>query len=241
MMVVERAAEDGSKRVVGLITSRDLLRIMAAGLKDSDGYGVVVSDEDVMKRVICDYMTPISQVIYGRPDETVGTCRTLMAKVGIKCLPILSKEGRVEGLITAKDINAFGLSASDKGGKKFGMDISERVGLSSDTSMAEPPTYMHTHLALEQSPLYVNIGVAELPHPWKTEESVGFSQRGKGEQFVELPVVCSRFVPVECERLYIDYRKRRFDLPLIPCVNVCTLPTHICGDRSWTPGSDHGS
>ncbi len=182
MMVVERAPDSGQKRVVGLLTSRDLLRIMAAGLKDADGYGVPVSDEDVMNRVIGDYMTPISQVIYGRPDETVGMCRTLMAKLGIKCLPILSKEGRVEGLITARDINDFGLSATDKGGKKSYLnDVSERVGLSSDTSMAEPPTYMHTHLALEQSPLYVNIGVAELPHPWKTEESVGFSQRGESD------------------------------------------------------------
>jgi CBS domain-containing protein len=175
MMVVEMAENGQQKRVVGLLTSRDLLRIMAHGIKESDG-----DDPNVLDLVVGEFMTPISQVIYGRPDETVGMCRTLMAKLGIKCLPILSKEGRVEGLITARDMNDFGLSASDKGGKKSYLnDISERVGLSSDTSMAEPPTYMHAHLALEQSPLFVNIGIHEMPHPWKTHEGVGFSHRGE--------------------------------------------------------------
>ena len=177
MMVVE-AADDGiHKRVVGLLTSRDLLRILAAGIRENDN----LKGDDILDLSIGDYMTPISQVIYGRPDETVGMCRTLMAKLGIKCLPILDNEGRVEGLITARDMNDFGLSASDKGGKKSYLnDISERVGLSSDTSMAEPPTYMHAHLALEQNPLFVNLGLHEMPHPWKTDESVGFSQRDHG-------------------------------------------------------------
>jgi CBS domain-containing protein len=176
MMVVGEADDGVHKRVVGLLTSRDLLRIMAAGIREDDN----ITSQDILDRRIDAYMTPISQVIYGRPDETVGMCRTLMAKLGIKTLPILDKAGRVEGLITARDMNDFGLSASDKGGKKSYLnDISERVGLSSDTSMAEPPTYMHAHLALEQSPLFVNIGMHELPHPWKTDESVGYSQRGE--------------------------------------------------------------
>jgi CBS domain-containing protein len=176
MMVVDAADDGVHKRVVGLLTSRDLLRILAAGIRENDN----LKGDDILDVCIGDYMTPISQVIYGRPDETVGMCRTLMAKLGIKCLPILDKEGRVEGLITARDMNDFGLSASDKGGKKSYLnDISERVGLSSDTSMAEPPTYMHAHLALEQNPLFVNLGVHEMPHPWKAGENVGFSQRGE--------------------------------------------------------------
>jgi CBS domain-containing protein len=176
MMVVNTEANDEHhKIVVGLITSRDLLRVMAAGFKDGD-----CSHSEIMNRVISNHMTPISQVIYGRPEETIGMCRTIMAKLGIKCLPILSSQGRVEGLITARDMSDFGLSAADKGGKKnYLNDISERVGLSSDTSMAEPPTYMHAHLAMEQSPLFVNLGVAELPHPFKTEDGCGNNQRGE--------------------------------------------------------------
>ena len=175
MMVVE-IDSDQHKKVLGLLTSRDLLRIMAAGIKEGD------SNDEIMNRKISDFMTPITQVVYARPDETIGMCRTIMAKLGIKCLPVLSKEGRVEGLITARDMSDFGLTAADKGGKKNYLDISERVGLSVNTSMAEPPSFMHAHLALEQSPLFVNVGVAELPHPFKSEEGVSRNQRDHGPQ-----------------------------------------------------------
>lgn len=172
MMVVEIDSEQ-HKKVLGLLTSRDLLRVMAAGIKDGD------SNDDIMNRPIVDFMTPISQVVFARPEETIGMCRTIMAKLGIKCLPVLSKEGRVEGLITARDMSDFGLTAADRGGKKnYLNDISERVGLSTNTSMAEPPSFMHAHLALEQSPLFVNVGVAELPHPFKSEGGVSRNQRG---------------------------------------------------------------
>jgi hypothetical protein len=171
MMVVDTQA---NKRVKGLMTSRDLLRIMAAKLKDGD------SPDSIMDEKVGKFMTPISQVIFVRPEETVGMCRTIMAKLGIKALPVLSKEGQVEGLITARDISDFGLEAKDRGGKtSFLRDVSERVGLSSNTSMAEPPPYLQAHLALEQTPLFINVGVAELPHPFKTPEGCGMNHRGK--------------------------------------------------------------
>ena len=174
MMVVDEDISDiGHRRVVGLLTSRDVLRIMASGIKDNE------PSDNIMDRIVGDYMTPISQVIYARPEETVGMCRAIMAKLGIKCLPVLSKEGRVEGLITARDMSDFGLSAKDKGGKQSYLnDVSERVGLSSDTSMAEPPTYLQAHLGLEQVPLFVNVGVAEMPHPFKSDEGSAMNQRG---------------------------------------------------------------
>ena len=154
---------DAERRVVGLLTSRDLLRIMALGIKEEE------SNDKILSRVVGDYMTPISQVIYGRPEETVGMVRTIMAKLGIKCLPILFRDGRVEGLITARDMSDFGLTAKDKGRKQSYLnDVSSRVGLSSNTSMVDPPQYLRAHLALEQSPLFVNVGHAALPHPFKT-------------------------------------------------------------------------
>ena len=170
MMVLEPE----NKRVVGLVTTRDLLRVLAAGLKESE------SPEAVMNRVIVDFMTHISQVIYGRPDESIGVARTLMAKLRIKCLPILSKDWKVEGLITARDMSDYGLSAKETGGKRAYLDnVSERVGLSSDTSMAEPPTYLKAHLALEQTPLFANVGVSSLPHPFKTADAESGSANGK--------------------------------------------------------------
>lgn len=167
--------DDDKKHVVGLVTSRDLLRCIALGIKEE------ASDAEMLDRVIGDtVMTPIGQVIYARPEESVGMCRTIMAKLGIKCLPVLSRDGRVEGLITARDMSQYRFSAEDKGGKKSYLnDVSERVGLGSNTSMADPPAFMQAHLALEQTPLFMNVGVAELPHPYKTEDGVGMNHRGE--------------------------------------------------------------
>lgn len=160
-------------KVVGLTTARDLLRVMNGGFKHGDSYEVVFN------RKVGEFMTPISKVIYARPEETIGICRSIIAKLGVKCLPILSN-GRVEGLITSRDMAEFGLDAADKGGKKHYLENqSERVGLSTNTSMAEPPAYIKAHLAMQQKPLFMNVGSAELPHPYKTPESCGITRRGK--------------------------------------------------------------
>lgn len=176
MMVLDTSRKDASKisrRCVGLLTSRDLLRIMASGVKRGD------SNDAILEQHVGDFMTPISQVIYGRPEETIGMCRTIMTKLGIKCLPILSREETVEGLITARDMSDFGLNAKDKGGKQAYLnDVSERVGLKAGTSMADPPAYLRAHLALEQTPLFMNAALSMLPHPYKTANNVGRSQRG---------------------------------------------------------------
>ncbi len=198
MMVVDRdtssstSNDDGNKnfhgsvsnqrgRVVGMATSRDLIRIIHSGLraKDLDGDGIVDSEAEIFNLKVGDYMTPITQVIYARPEETIGTCRSIMAKLGVKCLPILS-HGRVEGLVTSRDMSDYGLDATERGGKKhFLENRSERTGLSSsNTSMAEPPAYIKAHLKMQKSPLYMNLGVAELPHPYKTPESCGMNRRG---------------------------------------------------------------
>lgn len=161
-------------KVVGMITSRDLLRIINAGFKDEE------SDSNIFERKLGDYMTPITQVIYARPEETIGMCRSIMAKLGVKCLPILS-HGRVEGLVTARDMSNYGLDAAERGGKKLFLEsVCERVGLSSNTSMAEPPAYLRAHLALQQNPLFMNVGMWELPHPFKTAAGCGGSRRDFG-------------------------------------------------------------
>jgi CBS domain-containing protein len=181
MMVVDRSDTikrkaattlDMKQKCVGLITSRDILRMMASSIKEGK------SSEEVLNQQIFNQMTPINQVIYGRPDETIGMCRAIMAKLGIKCLPILA-DGRVEGILTSRDMADFYFDPKDRGGKQnYLRDISERVGLTSDTSMAEPPVFVRQHLALKHAPLYLNVGVVEYPHPFKTADGIGSSRRG---------------------------------------------------------------
>lgn len=187
MMVVETADTNSTEnslvggKVVGMATSRDLLRIINSGLKDGD------SPDEILKKKVGEYMTPISQVIFARPEETVKMCRSIMAKLGVKCLPILSN-GTVEGLVTARDISNYGLDAKDRGGKKHYLEsVSERVGMGSNTSMAEPPSYMtENEYSMHQEHIYANISVSELPHPYKKSTSCGMNRRDFGPDEVTM-------------------------------------------------------
>ena len=170
-MMVTESKED--RTIVGLITSRDLLRILSKSILDGRKDGL-------SERSIRDNMTPRSMVVYARPDETMGVCRTIMAKVGIKCIPVLSRDGKVEGLITEKDMTDFTTGVSGRGGKKnYLKDVSQRVGLGNHTSMADPPDYIQAHLAFEQSPMHTNVGLAEYPHPFKADINSGVDHRGE--------------------------------------------------------------
>lgn len=70
MMVVDRSStvKKREQKCVGMITSRDLLRMLAADIKEGK------SPEDILNDRIRKQMLPINQVIYGRPDETIGMC-----------------------------------------------------------------------------------------------------------------------------------------------------------------------
>lgn len=178
MMVVDRSENrqtttEMKTKCVGMITSRDILRMMSDSIKEGK------TSEEVLNEPISEQMTPINQVIYGRPHETIGQCRAIMGKLGIKCLPILSG-GRVEGILTARDMSDFYIDPEDRGGKKnYLRDVSDRSGLNENTSMAEPPVFVMQHLALRHAPLYMNVGVAEYPHPYKTEGGIGSSRRSE--------------------------------------------------------------
>ncbi len=49
--------------------------------------------------------------------------------------------------------------------------------------MADPPSYLKAHLALEQAPLFVNVGSFALPHPFKTPDG----RAGRSQRDVSLP------------------------------------------------------
>mmetsp|Transcript_25086 Transcript_25086/g.47144 ORF Transcript_25086/g.47144 Transcript_25086/m.47144 type:complete len:579 (-) Transcript_25086:73-1809(-) len=180
LMVVDKSTNINSEthqkgKVLGMMTSRDLLRRFSKGRLEGRSFDEVGGER------VEDFMTPLNKVVYGRPEETVGQARDVMAKVGIKCLPIMSKEGRVEGILTARDMTDYGLDAKDKGGKEaFLNSISGRVGMSEHASMADPPSFMAYELNAMNKPLYVNVGTDAMPHPFKTESGVAGNKRLHG-------------------------------------------------------------
>jgi hypothetical protein len=81
--------------------------------------------------------------------------------------------------LTTRDLSDFYFDAQDRGGKKnYLTNVSGRIGLTG-ASMAEAPMFLRGHLALSHDPLYLNVGVAEYPHPFKFEDGVGGNRRGE--------------------------------------------------------------
>lgn len=77
---------DGSRRLVGILTSRDLR-----------------SRADLSQKVR-DVMTGKERLVCGDETTTLTEARAILNKNRIEKLPIIDKEGRIKGLITIKDI-----------------------------------------------------------------------------------------------------------------------------------------
>lgn len=82
--------EDDEGRLVGLVTHRDVLRLLVRGLRAEGGGAVLVSD--IMKSAPVT-VTPATPTI-----EAVG----LMRSRGVGCLPVV-EDGVLVGIVTAKD------------------------------------------------------------------------------------------------------------------------------------------
>lgn len=79
---------DPEGRVLGIFTERDLVRIIAEGIR---------LDTDIRNA-----MTRNPVVIY--EDEPVSRAVTIMAEKRIRHLPIVDRKGLLKGIVTARDI-----------------------------------------------------------------------------------------------------------------------------------------
>ncbi|MCD5383598.1 IMP dehydrogenase [candidate division WOR-3 bacterium] len=105
---------DGEKRLVGILTKRDMLF------------------EEETDKVISEVMTT-SPLITGRPDISVDEAIALFKKSKVEKIPIVDDEGRLLGLITIKDIMSkrlFPFSTKDSLGR---LRVSAAVGIGKDT------------------------------------------------------------------------------------------------------------
>jgi CBS domain-containing protein len=120
-------------KVLGMISSRDLLRRIHQHSLDEWSLDAVHGE------LVESFMTPLASLVFARPEETVAKASEVMAHTDRVMLPVISSEGRVEGIVTAKDFLGFGVQAKEKGGKEaYLKDMAGRTG-AEQTSMAEPP------------------------------------------------------------------------------------------------------
>lgn len=78
-------AVDGDRRLRGLLTERDLRFVGSEGL-------------------VSDRMTPLEGLVTHEGVPSTGTASELMVRHKVKKLPLVDAEGRLRGLITAKDL-----------------------------------------------------------------------------------------------------------------------------------------
>lgn len=93
---------DTNQKVVGILCKRDY-----------------IFEENKDKRAV-DCMTPLKNLIYGKPNTPVTDAKKIFQKNKIEKLPLLDREGRLKGLITAKSIvnyEKFPYSTKDKDGR----------------------------------------------------------------------------------------------------------------------------
>lgn len=79
--------------VVGIITERDLLQRVLAERRDPARTPV---DEVMTSEVLCCH-----------PDTSIDEARTVMKNRRIRHLPVVGADGRLQGLISIGDLNAF--------------------------------------------------------------------------------------------------------------------------------------
>jgi CBS domain-containing protein len=79
--------------VIGIITERDLLQ------------RVLAERRDPARTLVDEVMT--SEVLCCHPDTSIDEARTVMKNRRIRHLPVVSSDGRLQGLISIGDLNAF--------------------------------------------------------------------------------------------------------------------------------------
>lgn len=105
---------DTNQKVAGILCKRDY-----------------IFEENKDKRVI-DLMTPLKSLIYGKANMPMIEAKRILQKNKIEKLPLLSKDGQLKGLITAKSIinyEKFPYSTKDTNGR---YQVGAAVGIVKD-------------------------------------------------------------------------------------------------------------
>lgn len=87
------------QRVAGIITERDVLR------------RVVAERRDPAEVRVSEVMT--TQLVCGQPEMTVETARKIMRQKRVRHLPIVDDQGRLKGIVSIGDLNAFELDGQE--------------------------------------------------------------------------------------------------------------------------------
>lgn len=90
---------DEAGQVAGIVTERDVLRRVVARRRDP---GEALVGEVMTQEVVC-----------CRPEATVDEARAVFKHRRIRHLPVVGEDGRLEGMISIGDLNAWQLDGAE--------------------------------------------------------------------------------------------------------------------------------
>lgn len=98
-------------------------KIGAAVVTDGDRVAGMFSERDVLRRVVGEQRDPVqtrvgevmtAEVVCCRPETSIEEARSAMRNRRIRHLPVVNQEGRLLGLISIGDLNAYHLNTQEK-------------------------------------------------------------------------------------------------------------------------------
>lgn len=89
-------------QLLGVISDRDVLRRSSPALDEDDDGNLPAPDAELLKQTADTFMT--KDLITVLPDTLIDTSAILLLEHNISCLPIVSEEGLVLGILTWKDM-----------------------------------------------------------------------------------------------------------------------------------------
>jgi protein phosphatase PTC7 len=152
--------QDKSERIVGIMTTKDVIKtIMACGKPDPFDGGALSGWNQKVKRV----MTPSKDLVFLEPNGTLEEARALLALSGRRHLPILSGSTLL-GVIAPKDLakHLYLQRPEAQSAKYSSLQLSSHRGLPLGTRLHAP-----LGSAQQIAPIAMRSGVCSLPHPGK--------------------------------------------------------------------------
>lgn len=148
------------REVIGLFTSKDLLRELARYPNKAAGLNAKAHE----------FMVPLSQMVFCSPQDSLYRCLAVMTELKIRNIPVVV-DNQVAGILNVNDITDFTFSKEELGGKKaYIKNISERKGLRKGVGITSSPNNPAQHI-------FASVGSCALPHPFKSAGSVSANAR----------------------------------------------------------------
>lgn len=143
------------KSVEGLLTERDVLKVLAERPRDA---ALAALNEPIQG-----FMTPAESLLHVHPCDSTSACLSLMCAQGVRHLPVLEEGGGLKGMVSMRNIVdvLYRGQLEEKGAKSMMVsEILPRIGLPAHTPLSLRPP----------SSFYLNSGVCSIPHPDKKEK-----------------------------------------------------------------------